>query len=142
MFCFSLLDTASTLTDVALRMGATGLAMGVFQASNASMIMGSVPRDRLGTGGAILSLSRSIGTVSSVAVVGAIFAARLDSHTIALAAQGFSMDLVGTEAFVLAFKDTYRLSAVLSAAAVLVSLTCWPQLLQIRRPKERWPVNP
>jgi EmrB/QacA subfamily drug resistance transporter len=134
MFWFSLLDAASTLTDVALRMVATGLGMGVFQASNASMIMGSVPRDRLGTGGAILSLSRSIGTVSSVAVVGAIFAARVDSHTIALAAQGFSMDPAGTEAFVLAFKDTYRLSAVLSAAAVLVSLTCWPQLLRIRRP--------
>ena len=125
MFWFSLLGVDSTATDVALAMGATGIGMGLFQGSNASLIMGSVPRNMLGTGGAVMALSRSLGAVSSVAIMGAVFAARLDSHAMSL-----GVDSASAPAFVMAFKDTYRLSSLLVLSAALVSLIYWPQLLR------------
>ena len=132
MFWMSLLDVDSTVVQVAFRMAAIGLGMGLFQAANATLIMGAVPRDRLGTGGAILSLTRSMGTVSSVAIMSALFDSRLDSHTMSLAQQGISGDAGGIQALVSAFKDTYFISALLAGAAVLVSLSYWPRLIRRR----------
>ncbi len=131
MFSFSLLDAQSAIADVAFRMAAVGLGMGMFQAANASIVMGSVPSDRLGTGGAIMSLSRSMGTVTSVAVISAIFAALVDSHAASLAVQGVAGDDGEAQAFIFAFRDTYRISALLAGAAALVSLACWPQIARL-----------
>ena len=117
MYWFSGLDEHADIFDVAIRMAALGLAFGIFQASNASIVMGSVPTDRLATGGALLSLSRSMGTVTSVAVMSAVFAALTASHAEAP---------IGEEiAFVRAFSDTYRIAAALAAGATLTSLFCW-----------------
>ena len=126
LFWFSQLDASSSVADVAIRMAVIGVGIGLFQAANATLIMGTVPGDRLGTGGAILSLSRSMGTVSSVAIMSALFASRLSEHTATL--------LQGNEkqAFVLAFQDTYQIAAILAAVAVVVSLSYWPLLLKGR----------
>ena len=126
LFWFSLLDASSSVPDVAIRMAVIGIGIGLFQAANATLIMGTVPGDRLGTGGAILSLSRSMGTVSSVAIMSALFASRLSEHTATL--------LQGNEkqAFVLAFQDTYLIAAILAAVATVVSLSYWPLLLKGR----------
>jgi len=115
---------------VMLRMIAVGLGMGLFQAANATLIMGSVPSDQLGTGGALLTMSRSMGTVSSVALMGALFASRLDLHTRALAQQGLATTHVSGQTFILAFNDTYWVATVLAAIAVLASLSYWPRQRQ------------
>ena len=128
MYWFSLLGPASTGVDVGFRMAAIGAGMGLFQAANANLIMGSMPAGSLGTGGAVMALSRSIGTVSSVALMGALFAARQESHATSLA--------VVTEApsaFMMAFADTYRVSAALIAVAALLSLTFWPRFAEGQR---------
>lgn len=130
MYWFSLLGADSTVAQVALRMGALGIGMGLFQAASATLIMGTVPRDSLGTGGAILSISRSMGTVTSVAIMSALFGSRLDVHTVSLAQQGIAVETGSALAFVMAFKDTYLVSALLAGAAVLVSLSYWPQLIR------------
>jgi EmrB/QacA subfamily drug resistance transporter len=130
MFWFTLLDANASVAQVALRMSVVGLGMGLFQAANATLIMGLVPRDQLGTGGALLAMSRSMGTVSSVALMGALFASRLQVHTGALQQQGGVMPAGESQAFVLAFNDTYLVSAILAGIAVLVSLIYWPQQAQ------------
>ncbi|ETX00297.1 MAG: hypothetical protein ETSY1_11750 [Candidatus Entotheonella factor] len=130
MFCFTQLGADSTVAEVTLRMTAVGLGMGLFQAANATLVMNSVPSDQLGTGGALLAMSRSMGTVSSVALMGALFASRLDVHTLALTQQGIADTVASSQAFVPAFKDTYGVAALLAGAAVLVSLSYWP-----RRPR-------
>ena len=132
MFWFSSLGIDSTVGDVALRMAATGVGMGLFQAANGNLIMGTVPGNMLGTGGAFMALSRSLGTVCSVAIMSAFFAARLDSHTAALVGQSIAGDSGETQAFVLAFKDTYRVAAVLSVIAALISVALWPQVVRRR----------
>jgi len=130
MYWFSLLDANSTVPQVALRMATLGIGMGLFQAANATLIMSTVPGDRLGTGGAILSISRSMGTVCSVAVMGAVFASRLDIHVLSLAQQGIAGETGSAMAFVMAFKDTYLVSALVAGAALLVSLSYWPQMIR------------
>ena len=130
MFWLSMLDADSTVVQVGFRMAAVGAGMGLFQAANATLIMGAVPRDRLGTGGAILSLSRSMGTVSSVALMSALFESRLDAHTMSMAQQGIAGDTGSIQALVMAFKDTYFVSALLAGAAVLVSISYWPQMIR------------
>jgi len=130
MFWFTLLGVDSSVTQVMLRMIAVGLGMGLFQAANATLIMGSVPSDQLGTGGALLTMSRSMGTVSSVALMGALFASRLDLHTRALAQQGLATTHVSGQTFILAFNDTYWVATVLAAIAVLASLSYWPRQRQ------------
>ena len=122
LFWFSRLDASSSVADVAVRMAVIGIGIGLFQAANATLIMGAVPGDRLGTGGAILSISRSMGNVSSVAIMSAVFASRLSVHTANLA-QGN-----GEQAFVSAFQDTYVIAGIVAAAAIVVSLSYWPMV--------------
>ena len=124
MLWFSSLTSESGVGDVALRMAVGGIGLGVFQAANATLIMGAVPRDRLGTGGALISLSMSMGIVSSVALMGGVFDGRLALHETTAAS--------GAEAFVLAFRDTYIIAAALGALAVAVSLSYWPRVLRWR----------
>jgi hypothetical protein len=124
---FTRLGADATVWQVTLRLLTVGVGMGLFQAANATLIMSSVPSDQLGTGGALLAMSRSLGTVSSVALLGALFARRLDVHTLALAQHGVTEATRSGQVFVLAFQDTYGVSAILEGIAGLISLSYWPR---------------
>lgn len=124
MLWFSTLTAQSGVGDVALRMALGGIGLGVFQAANATLIMGAVPRDRLGTGGALISLSLSMGIVTSVALMGSVFDGRLAVHEM--------MTANSAQAFVMAFRETYILAGILGALAVVVSLSYWPRVLRRR----------
>ena len=124
MLWFSTLTAESGVGDVALRMAVGGIGMGVFQAANATLIMGAVPRDRLGTGGALIAMSMSMGIVTSVALMGGVFDGRLTLH------EAGNSD--ASQAFVLAFRDTYLVAAALGALAIAVSITYWPRVLTWR----------
>lgn len=50
-----------------------GLGMGIFQSPNNSAVMGSAPKDRLGVASGLLSLTRVIGQMAGIAVLGAIY---------------------------------------------------------------------
>ena len=119
MLVMSRLGEGSSVTAVGVGLMMVGVGTGLFQSSSANLIMGSVPPDRLGMGGGIMGLARGMGTVSSVAIMGAVFAARetarADSET-------------ADAAFVLAFRDTYTVAVALAAVAVVVSFALWPRL--------------
>ena len=124
MVSLSAMDEGSSVVRVALGLIFVGVGTGLFQSANANLIMGTMPADRLGMGGGIMGLSRGLGTVFSVAIMGAIFSARL----------GFrEASLPGEQAFILAFQDTYRIAVVLGAVAIAVSCTIWPVLLRRMR---------
>ena len=114
LYALSRLDEQSSIVEVGVRMGLLGIGFGVFQAANASLVMGSVSADRLGMGGSIMALSRGLGSVVSVAVLSAVFAAQLDSH----GGDG--------SAFAPAFRDTYLVATGIAAVALPISLLCWP----------------
>jgi hypothetical protein len=62
-----------------------------------------------------------------VALMGALFASRLNVHTLALAQQGITAATRSGQVFVLAFRDTYWVSTILGGIAVLISLSYWPR---------------
>ena len=124
MVSLSVLDAGSSVVQVALGLIGVGVATGLFQSANANLIMGSMPADRLGMGGGIMGLSRGLGTVFSVAIMGAIFSARVSAR---------EASLPDDQAFILAFQDTYRIAVALGLAAILVSCSIWPIFLGRRR---------
>ena len=121
----SLLTATSTTADVAIAMSLTGFGFGVFQAANANLVMSSVPSNRLATGASLMTLFVGMGAVFSVAISSIIFSSRLDVHTMTLAQQGLVGDAASAGAFVLAFQDTYRLSALAVILGVVTSLLAW-----------------
>ena len=127
MLSLSRLDSGSSFGAVAVGLAAVGVGMGLFQSSNANLIMGSVRIDRLGMGGGIMGLSRGLGTVFSVAIMGAVFSAR-ERAAGATASEG--------EAFIRAFQDTYQVAVAVAVAAIVVSFAMWPQVVSTARSKE------
>ncbi len=65
--------TGGTLAMAGL-LALAGFGSGIFQAPNTSAIMGSVPRERLGTASGMQAAMRNIGMAVGVAVTGAILA--------------------------------------------------------------------
>ncbi len=78
VFGYSLVGTLELDTSSAgyvARVAWVGLGMGIFQSPNNSAIMGSVSRDRLGVASGLLSLTRTLGQTTGVALIGAVWAA-------------------------------------------------------------------
>ncbi len=104
------LSTSSGSIDVVLRLALLGLGMGLFQAPNNSIIMGSLSKEQLGIAAGTLGTMRNTGMVMGVAVSGAVFSSRYDYY-----------GGVGAS-FLPAFKDTYTVSAIICGIAMLTSL--------------------
>ena len=64
------------LPSIAARLAACGVGMGLFQPPNNSSVMGTLPRERLGSGGGMLATARNVGMVIGIALSGALFRAR------------------------------------------------------------------
>lgn len=54
-----------------------GIGIGIFQSPNNSAIMGSVPPQYAGVGGGILTLTRLLGQITGIAVLGSLWATRV-----------------------------------------------------------------
>jgi EmrB/QacA subfamily drug resistance transporter len=63
----------SSIVFLVLALAITGIGGGMFGAPNSNIIMGSVPRERLGNASAMITLARNLGTIVSVAWTGALF---------------------------------------------------------------------
>ena len=124
MVSLSVLDERSSVAQVALGLVVVGVGTGLFQSANANLIMGAMPADRLGMGGGIMGLSRGLGTVFSVAIMGAIFSARVGVREVSLPEE---------QAFILAFQDTYGIAVGLGVMAIAVSCMIWPVFVRGRR---------
>ncbi|MCX9075445.1 MAG: MFS transporter [Candidatus Methanoperedens sp.] len=106
----SFMSPSSSFIDVALRLGLLGLGLGLFQAPNNSIIMGSLPREQLGIAAGSLGTMRNMGMVIGIAVSGAVFSSRYVFYG-------------GEESsFLPAFHDAYVVSAVICGIAVITSL--------------------
>ena len=104
------LDASSGFLDVVLRLSLLGLGMGLFQAPNNSIIMGSLPKEQLGIAAGTLGTMRNMGMVIGVAVSGAVFSNRYVFYG-------------GPDgSFQPAFHDTYTAAAVICSIAMLTSL--------------------
>jgi len=97
-----------------------GLGLGLFNVPNASVVMSSVPRDRLGLAAGLQATMRNLGISGGAAAAGAIMASRYAAHGGGLLRNaghaGFS-----PLAFAQASRDLYGAMTALAAAAFLIS---------------------
>jgi EmrB/QacA subfamily drug resistance transporter len=73
LYCLSRLGGEPTYIDVGICTVLVGCGMGIFMSPNNSAIIGSVPKDMLGTASAIAATARQIGVSSGIAIAGAIY---------------------------------------------------------------------
>jgi EmrB/QacA subfamily drug resistance transporter len=97
-----------SVASVMARLAACGAGMGLFQAPNNSAVMGSLPRERLGSGGGLLATARNVGMAVGIALAGSLFALR--------AGHGSAPDT-----FLSGYALALRTGAVLAVLAAVVS---------------------
>ena len=110
LLVMSALDGGSAIWHPAGAIAIVGLGVGWFQSAAYALMLGSVPSERFGTASGAMSLAQASGTVLCVAIVGAIFAG-LSDH--------YEMSLPAGEAFLLAYRDVFRIGAVTAALGAI-----------------------
>jgi MFS family permease len=108
------LGVDSGFWDIVLLLSMIGIGMGMFQSPNNTIIMSSVPKNRLGIASSLLAMVRTLGMVTGTAVSGAVF----NSILISRQAAGATYET----AFLAGFHYAFLVSAVICAAGVLTSL--------------------
>ncbi|MCD4808777.1 MAG: MFS transporter [Methanosarcinales archaeon] len=119
VFCLALfllgnLDQDATYLDIVIRLGMIGLGMGLFQSPNNSIVMGSVPKDRLGIAGGMLGMVRNLGMVTGIAISGAVLTSGLQSNQ--------ALGLAYEAAFLGGFHDAFMVAAVICSVGIITSL--------------------
>lgn len=112
------LDVLSTPQQFVWFLLPVGLGMGTFQSPNNTAIMNAAPRSRLGVASGILSMTRTLGQLTGIALLGAFFAARLQVH----AGRPVDINQASAEIIVLALHDQLRLVAGLIAFGLVLAL--------------------
>jgi len=98
-----------------------GVGIGMFQTPNSSMIMGSVPRDQLGTASALMATVRQVGLSLGMALAGALYTSRLMQYQSEWVRKGTEGSEAVRLSIPVAFHDTLLLSIILSAVVVFLS---------------------
>jgi EmrB/QacA subfamily drug resistance transporter len=74
---FQFISTETTWWQYVLIAVPLGAGVGIFQSPNNSAIMGSIPREYSGVGGGLLNLTRLLGQITGIAVLGSVWASRV-----------------------------------------------------------------
>jgi EmrB/QacA subfamily drug resistance transporter len=116
---FTTLGVDTTAAQYLLLAIPLGIGVGAFNSPNNSAIMGSVPPEYMGIGGGLLTITRLLGQITGIAVLGSIWATSVS------AASGGSMPAEGASAAdpvaqVAGLHTTFIVAGVVMAASVLV----------------------
>ena len=115
----STLSTETTAIGFILRLAPIGIGMGIFQSPNNSAIMGAVPKERLGIASGLLSITRTLGQTTGIALLGAFWAIRTITYNNAPLPDGAT---TAPPVFQLAgMQDTFLITASLIGIALLIS---------------------
>jgi EmrB/QacA subfamily drug resistance transporter len=112
-------DTDTTPARYVLHALPLGLGVGLFQSPNNSAIMGSVPPEYMGVGGGLLTMTRLLGSISGVAVLGSIWAAGVAAASGGVLPAG-GATAASAEAQVQGLHTTVIVAAVVMAFALVI----------------------
>jgi EmrB/QacA subfamily drug resistance transporter len=119
------LDSGTTVPGYLLRFLPIGLGMGIFQSPNNSAIMGEAPDHRLGVASGLLSITRILGQITGIAVMGALWATRTLAHAGGnLAGEATSATV---EAQIGGLQDTAHVITLLIGLALGLGVWAWYQ---------------
>jgi EmrB/QacA subfamily drug resistance transporter len=122
------LSAETTVAGYIIRLLPVGLGMGIFQSPNNSAIMGAVTRQRLGVASGLLAVTRTLGQTTGIAVLGAIWAARVTATTGQALPGGATTAPITAQ--VAGLQETFLIVTGLSLLALIISV--WG-LFQARR---------
>ena len=114
------LEGATTVLLIVIVGLILGLGMGIFQSPNNSAILGSVSPSQLGITSGMLTINRTTASVTGIAVLGTIWAAR----TAVYAGAGEVADAPAA-AQAAGLSDTMIVAAVLVGLAFLLGVWTW-----------------
>ncbi|MBW2052432.1 MAG: MFS transporter [Deltaproteobacteria bacterium] len=115
-------DLQTQIIGIVLILSTFGFGIGLFQAPNNSIIMGSVKKENLGTASALMATLRSVGIAVGTAVAGTVYSVRKIIHAAALSQQGVEAGYANKQAVSLAFHDVLIASIIFMALVVVLSL--------------------
>jgi EmrB/QacA subfamily drug resistance transporter len=127
-YAMSTLHGSMSTVGYILRFLPVGIGMGIFQSPNNSAVMGAVPRARLGVASGLLSITRTLGQTTGIAVLGALWASRTIFHE-GVAPSG-EATAASSPAQIAGLQDTFHV--VMGLLAVALALSVWG-VLQERR---------
>jgi len=108
-----------------------GLGIGIFQSPNNSSILGSVPQSQLGVTSGMLTINRTTASVTGIAVLGTLWAARAVVY-----AGGGTATSAPASAQSGALADTMTLAATLVGLALILGIWAWRRTDRPRRAGE------
>lgn len=130
-FAVSTLAPDTSVAGYVLRFLPIGVGIGFFNSPNNSAVMGSVPRNRLGVASGLLSITRTLGQTTGIALLGALWASRTAYHSSAVL-QGSATD-APVLAQVLGLQDSISVLVIVISAAFLLSLWAFLHDRRLRR---------
>ena len=119
----SRLGTGGSEGSILASLMLVGVGSAFFEPPNTSSIMGSVPRDRLGTASAAVASGRQIAFAIGVAVAGAIFTIRERAYLDELVSAGTPVLEAGREAIARGFSDALLAGVVLAGLGVVLAIS-------------------
>ena len=118
LFLMSTFNVDSTLLSMILFIGIMSIGMGVFQPPNNSLIMSTVPKDKLGIAGSINALVRNLGMICGIALATTLLYSMMSSKI------GYRVtDYVAgrNDAFIYGMKTVYITAAVISLVGAILT---------------------
>ena len=111
LFLMASLNENSSIVSMVIFIGIMSAGMGLFQSPNNSLIMSTVPMDKLGIAGSISALIRNVGMVSGIALATTLLYTQM-SHKIGYRVTSY---LPGrNDAFIYGMKWVYIAAGVIS----------------------------
>lgn len=120
LYSASTLGLETSITGYVLRFLPIGVGLGIFQSPNNSAIMGAAPRESLGVASGLLAITRTLGQVVGIAIMGAFWAVRVAAHSGAQVAADTTQ--APPVAQLRGFQDTFIFMAILMVGALLLAV--------------------
>lgn len=131
----STLNADVTPLGYLLRLAPLGVGIGMFQSPNNSAVMGAAPPRRLGVASGLLSLSRTLGQVSGLPLIGAVFTMQVVAAAGALPEGEVTHAPPG--ALVAGVTGTFRIAAAVILLAAGLAALAWRLDVRQQRVRDR-----
>jgi MFS family permease len=128
LFSISRLNIESSTTDVVLKLVVFGIGSGLFQSPNNSSIIGSSPKNRLGTASAMIATSRQVSISLGTAISGTVFASYQLFFAAKFAQNNINPSMISKLSLVSGFQSTLFITSMICSVGIFMSLMRGKQL--------------
>lgn len=110
----------------------------MFLPPNNSATMGAAPKERLGIASGLASLSRMLGQVTGVPLLGAVFSTLTLARTQSIDISVIDVTNAPVEALVFGVQTTFQIAALLVMTLIIVAIILW----KLEKAKSMHPTQP